>query len=93
MEPDAIQLLVKQGQEFVAAGDLATARVVLRRAAEAGDVAAAFALAQCYDPKVLTRMHALGVAPEIGEARRWYEIARHLGSAEAARHLELLPPE
>jgi hypothetical protein len=93
MDPDQIQLLLKQGKEFVAVGDLATARVVLRRAAEAGAVDAAFALAQCYDPKVLTRMRVWGVAPDIGEARRWYEIARQLGSAEAARRLELLPSE
>jgi hypothetical protein len=84
MDPDQIQLLLKQGQEFMVVGDLATARVVLRRAAEAGAVAAAFALAQCYDPKVLTQMHALGVAPDISEARRWYEIAGQLRSAEAA---------
>ena len=77
----------------MAVGDLATARVVLRRAAEAGAAAAAFALAQSYDPKVLTRMRVWGVAPDIGEARRWYEFARQMGSPEAARHLEFLPPE
>ena len=93
MDTDEIQLLLKQGQEFAAVGDLATARMVLRRAAEAGDVGAAFALAQCYDPKVLTQMRARGVAPDIGEARRWYEVARQLGSTEAARHLEFLPPK
>lgn len=93
MDPDEIQLLLKQGQEFVAVGDLATARVVLRRAAEAGAVAAAFALAQCYDPKVLSQMRVRGIAPDLGEARRWYEFARQMGYAEAARYLEFLPPE
>jgi hypothetical protein len=93
MDPDEIQLLLKKGQEFLAVGDLAAARVVLRRAAEAGAVAAAFALAQSYDPNVLTQMRVWGVAPDIGEARRWYEFARQMGSAEAARHLELLQPK
>src|SRR5205807_3714506 len=45
---DEIELLLKQGQEFVAAGDLATARIVLRRAAEAGAATAALALGQTY---------------------------------------------
>lgn len=93
IDPDEIQLLLKQGQEFMAVGDVATARVVLRRAAEAGAVDAAVALAQSYDPKVLTQMRVWGVVPDIREARRWYEFARQMGSAEAAHHLALLPPE
>jgi hypothetical protein len=88
--PDEVQLMLKQGQEFVAAGDLATARTVLRRAAEGGAAAAALALGRTYDPKVLAKMRARGVSPDVGEARRWYEMAQQLGSAEAARQLDLL---
>lgn len=87
---DEVQLLLKQGQEFVAAGDLATARVVLRRAAQAGVAAAAFTLAQTYDPQVLAKMRARGVEPDPAEARRWYEMAQKLGSREAAQQLERL---
>ena len=89
-DADEIALLLKQGHEFVAAGDLATARIVLRRAAEAGAAAAALALGQTYDPKVLAKMRALGVAPDTEEARRWYETAQRLGSREAAQRLERL---
>jgi hypothetical protein len=89
-DADAIQLLLKQGEDFVAAGDLATARIVLRRAAEAGSGAAAFALAQTYDPKVLAKMRASGVAADAAEARRWYETAQKLGSSEATQQLERL---
>jgi hypothetical protein len=89
-DTDEVQLLLKQGQDFVAAGDLATARVVLRRAAQAGAAAAAFTLAQTYDPKVLAKMRARGVEPDPAEARRWYEMAQKLGSSEAGRQLERL---
>jgi hypothetical protein len=89
-DTDEVQLLLKQGQDFVAAGDLATARVVLRRAAQAGAATAAFTLAQTYDPKVLAKMRARGVEPDPAEARRWYEMAQKLGSGEAAQQLERL---
>ncbi len=87
---DEVQLLLKQGQEFIAAGDLATARIVLRRAAQAGAAPAAFALAQTYDARVLAKMRARGVDPDPAEARRWYETAQKLGSSEAAQQLEAL---
>jgi hypothetical protein len=90
---DEVQLLLKQGQDFVAAGDLATARVVLRRAAQAGAPAAAFTLAQTYDPMVLAKMRARGVEPDPAEARRWYEMAQKLGSSEAGQQLERLARE
>jgi TPR repeat protein len=89
-DTDEVQLLLKQGQDFVAAGDLATARVVLRRAAQVGSSAAAFMLAQTYDPMVLAKMRARGVDPDPAEARRWYEMAQKLGSSEAAQQLDRL---
>lgn len=89
-DTDEVQLLLKQGQDFVAAGDLATARVVLRRAAEAGVPAAALALGQTYDPKVLAKMRARGVTPNLEQARHWYETAQKLGSREAAQQLARL---
>jgi TPR repeat protein len=64
-----------------------TARIVLRRAAEAGVAAAALALGRTYDPAVLTRMGARGVMPDVDEARRWYETAQRLGSSEATQQL------
>jgi hypothetical protein len=89
-DTDEVQLLLKQGQDFIAAGDLATARVVLRRAAQVGASAAAFMLAQTYDPMVLAKMRARGVDPDPAEARRWYEMAQKLGSREAAQQLDRL---
>src|SRR5262249_34572814 len=43
LDPDEINLLMKQGEQLIAAGDVVTARTVFQRAAEAGDANAAMA--------------------------------------------------
>ena len=75
---------------MASAGDIAAARLMLRRAAEAHNARAALALAATYDPLVLKKIGAFGVSPDIATARRWYEKAQEYGSAEAPRRLELL---
>jgi hypothetical protein len=90
MDPEQIALLVKQGEEFIAAGDLVTARTVFRRAAEAGDAGAALAMGATYDPVVLAKLGVRGIAPNVEKARSWYEKARDFGSAEAPRRLQIL---
>ena len=85
-----IALWVKRGQEFIAAGDFVSARLVFQRAAETGNANAAFLLAGTYDASVLDLNRAMGVAPDTAKARLWYEKATNLGSPEAARRLELL---
>lgn len=85
-----VAMLRKQGDQYVAAGDFVGARVVLERAADAGDASAALALAATYDPAVLTRFKVKGLTPDIVKAGFWYERARALGSTEAPRRLEAL---
>jgi hypothetical protein len=90
IDQDEIALLLKQGERFIAAGDLVTARLVLRRAAEAGNADGALALGMTYDPAMLEKIGVRGLVADIDQARAWYEKARELGSAEAAHRLELL---
>jgi hypothetical protein len=90
MDREEIALLLKQGEQFIAAGDVVTARIVFRRAAEAGDAAGALAMGATYDPGVLERLGVRGIAADVGQARSWYEKAREAGSPEALRRLELL---
>jgi hypothetical protein len=90
LDPSVIALLIKQGEEFIAQGDVATARLVFQRAAEAGDATAAMALGATYDPTVIARLGARGFGPDVEKARMWYEKAKELGSPEAPRRLELL---
>jgi hypothetical protein len=90
LDQEEIALLVKQGEQYVTAGDLATARIVFQRAAEAGDATAAVALAATYDPTMLKKLGVVGMASDIEKARSWYQKAESLGSAEAARRLQAL---
>ena len=90
LDREEIAYLLKRGEELVAAGQLGPARLVLQRAAEAGDSDAAFALAITYDPILLRTRVAIGVAPDDAMARHWYEKAKELGSMEASRRLEAI---
>jgi hypothetical protein len=82
-----IAQMVKRGAELLANGDIAAARLMYQRAAEAGEAVAAFALAETYDPLVLAKG---GVPPDVALARAWYEKARELGSATAPERLDRL---
>jgi TPR repeat protein len=87
---EAIAMLVEQGKRLIASGDVAAARVVLRRAAESNDAAAALMLGSAYDPVVLRQLNVRGLGADIATARSWYRRANDLGSPEASRRLEML---
>jgi TPR repeat protein len=82
-----IAQMLRRGGELMANGDVAAARLMYQRAAEEGEAAAAFALAETYDPLVLAKG---GIPPDIALAHKWYERARDLGSALAPARLERL---
>jgi hypothetical protein len=82
-----ITLLVKRGAEMMTNGNIGAARMLFRPAAEAGDQAAAFALAETYDPSVLEKLGAKGITSDTVLAQHWYERARALGSTAAPDRL------
>ena len=90
LDPEEIKLLMKQGEQFIAAGDVVTARIVFQRAAEAGDADAAVVLAGTYDPIVLAKLGVTGLRADVDKARTWYQKAESLGSVEATRRLAIL---
>jgi hypothetical protein len=90
LDREEIADLMRRGEAFIATGDLASARLVLQRAAEGGDPRAALTLAGTYDPIVLEKLGIQGFASDIAAARTWYERAKEFGSAEAMRRLEML---
>ena len=90
LDPDAIASLLKRADALIASADVAAARLVLRRAADAGDAHAAMTLAETYDPAFLEKLGVRGFVPDLAMARSWYEKARMLGSAEAPGRLETL---
>ncbi len=87
LDSGELEMLVKRGNEFIANGDLAAARLLLRRAAEAGSAEAALALGATFDPVVMQRLGAIGTTPDIAQARQWYQRAAELGSNAALQRL------
>jgi hypothetical protein len=90
LDPEEIAVLVKRGKDFITVGDLAAARIMLQRAAEAKDADAALALAATYDPMILRELKVYGITADVTMARTWYDKAKEFGSAEARRRLEIL---
>jgi hypothetical protein len=88
-----IAILIERGKDFLKNGDFASARLLLRRAADGGSADAAMALATTFDPVVLARLGAIGAAPDIAKAREWYQRAVDLGSTAASQQLAKLAAE
>jgi hypothetical protein len=91
LDAGEIAAMVKSGTEHMANGSIGAARMMFQPAAEAGDPAAAFALAETYDPLVLKKLNAKGgITANVGLAQTWYQKARDLGSAAAPERIERL---
>jgi TPR repeat protein len=90
VDHEEITIILKRGKDLIASGDLAAARLVLQRAANANDAEAALALGATYDPFVLRELKVYGLTADAGMARIWYEKAKEYGSEAATRRLEML---
>ena len=90
-DASVIAAKMKLGVALMTYGEVAAARLMFQRAAEAGDGAGAFALAETYDPLVLGGLRLRqGIMPDLALARTWYERARDLGSLEARDRISRL---
>ena len=87
---DELATLMTRGKALLASGDIPPARLLLERAAEAGEASAALMLAQTYDPTVLGTQDIRNITPDPALARSWYQRAAQLGSADAQRRLTQL---
>jgi hypothetical protein len=97
-EPDRkeVATLLARGRSLLSNGDVAGARVLLRRAAEHNDPQAALALGESYDPAVLKHLGVLKFNGDVALAREWYRRAAELGSGAAGgpgRDHGVEPPE
>ncbi len=90
LDADELASMLRRADDLIKSGDLSSARLLLRRVAEAGDARAAFTLAGTFDPNVLKALGLQDGAPDIALARLWYERAAQLGSADAPRRLQQL---
>jgi TPR repeat protein len=91
MDPEELATLMQRAKNFLAAGDIPAARLLLERAADAQEPAAALMLAQTYDPDVVGARDVRNIIAEPAKARAWYQKAAQLGSADAQRRLAQLP--
>jgi hypothetical protein len=89
-EKERARRLMDKGDEQLASGDVASARLLYERAADAGHAPAAMALAATFDAAELERLKVRGIAADPQTARRWYERARELGAAGAEERLRRL---
>jgi hypothetical protein len=87
MDPDELAGLLKRARGMLAVGDIASARLLLERAADAGEAEAALMLGTTYDPVVVGNQDMRSISPDPTLARQWYQKAAALGSADARRRL------
>ena len=90
LDAETLAALMTRAKSLLALGDIAAARLLLERAANAQDASAAFLLAQTYDPAVLGVRDTRSIRPDPVMARDWYRKAASLGSADAQHRLAQL---
>lgn len=75
--------MIKRARQHVDLGDITGARLLLERAASARQPNALMALAETYDPAILTKWGVRGLKGDPGKARELYQAAAESGLAEA----------
>jgi TPR repeat protein len=87
LDADELAALLKRARSLIAIGDIAPARLLLERAADAQEASAALLLAQTYDPAVLGTPDMRSITPDPAMARSWYQKAARFGSMDAQQRL------
>ena len=82
VDPEAARLTAR-ASILLAQGNIGAARLVLERAAEMGSAKASFALAETYDPRMLSSWGAYGTRGDAAKAREFYAKATVGGISEA----------
>ena len=90
LDAETLAALMTRAKSLLALGDIAAARLLLERAANAQDASAAFLLAQTYDPAVLGVSDTRSITADPAMARDWYRKAASFGSADAQQRLTQL---
>jgi hypothetical protein len=80
--------LKQKGDEQLAQGLIAPARLLYERAADLGLAEAALALAATYDQSTLARSNLRGISPDPKAAAHWYERARLLAPRDPERQMQ-----
>jgi len=82
--------LISRGDQLLALGDVASARLFYRLAATKGSARGATAMGSTYDPVYLERIAVVGARPSPAEAIKWYRQAMDMGHRGAEVQLREL---
>src|SRR5215203_6789065 len=83
MAADELQSLMGLASTLIAHADISAARLSLERAASSGDPRAIFALAETYDPNMLSAWRVRGIKGDRNRANALYAEALAKGETEA----------
>ena len=90
LDLDELASMRQRADDFIKSGDLASARLLLERGAEAGDARATLTLAGTFDPNVLKTLGFQEGVADVAMARLWYDRAQRLDAPEAPRRIHEL---
>lgn len=82
--------LVARANSLILQGNITEARIVLDRAAQMGSAQASFAIAETYDPHILSNWKTVGTRPDVAAAREFYSRALAGGILQAKSRLDSL---
>jgi hypothetical protein len=88
----AVEALVTRGDALLATGDIASARLVYQRGADAGNGTAALRLGEMFDPAFLAQAGLSRAPGDVKKAAYWYRRARDLGVRRAELLLKGIAP-
>jgi len=86
------EAMVNRGEALLKDGDVASARLLFERAANAGYARAATVMGTTFDAAFLTQVGVVGLRPDAAKAADWYRRAITLGDESARARLVGLPP-
>jgi type II secretory pathway predicted ATPase ExeA len=84
LPPAILAVLLDRGAAMLATGDISAARLLYKRAADAGSAQAAAEIGKTYEPAFLANRRAIGIQADPTIAAGWYRRALSLGGTKAA---------
>ena len=84
LPPAVLAILLDRGAAMLATGDISAARLLYKRAADAGSAQAAMEIGKTYEPTFLANRRAIGIQADPTIAAGWYRRALSLGGTKAA---------
>jgi hypothetical protein len=90
VEDAEVARLVVRARALIGRGDIGSARIVLQRAADAGNALACYTLAETYDPLMLSKWGTYGTRSDATKALDLYAKAQAGGIKEAKERLDAL---